>query len=86
MRSKIMSKLFLVALLSGFSTLAGAQAFRVQCPAKTSLHPSVGTGSPTSPGAAYNGPVTINDTGTGGDLPFGLEVCGIVFAVVLVGG
>ena len=66
MRSKIMSKLFLVALLSGFSTLAGAQAFRVQCPAKTSLHPSVGTGSPTGPGAAYNGPVTINDTGTGG--------------------
>ena len=65
MRS-MMSKLFLVALLGSFSTLARAQAFRVQCPTSTSLHPSVGSGSPTGLGAPYNGPVTINDTGTGG--------------------
>jgi FtsP/CotA-like multicopper oxidase with cupredoxin domain len=59
-------KLLLVTLLTGFSTLAGAQAFRVQCPTITSLHPTVGTGSPTGQGAPYNGPVTLHDTGAGG--------------------
>ena len=54
------------ALLIGLSSMAGAQAFHVQCPTSTSLHPAPGTGSPTGQGAPYNGPTTISDTGTGG--------------------
>ncbi len=57
-------KLVLVAALVGFGGRAGAQAFRVQCPTTTSLHPAAGPNSPT--GALYNGPVTISDTGKGG--------------------
>src|SRR5260370_30098992 len=66
MDSRAPIELVLVTLLTGFSTLAVAQAFRVQCPTITSLHPTVGTGSPTGQGAPYNGPVTLHDTGAGG--------------------
>jgi FtsP/CotA-like multicopper oxidase with cupredoxin domain len=57
--------IFLVPVLIGFTTLAGAQAFRVQCPPTTSLHPSLGTGSPVGPGAPYTGPSTFADPTTG---------------------
>jgi len=54
-----------IVILFGFSMLAGAQAFRVQCPTSTSIHPTVGTGSPTGPGVAYTGPTTAIDPTTG---------------------
>jgi FtsP/CotA-like multicopper oxidase with cupredoxin domain len=60
--------ILMVALFLGFSALAGAQAFRVQCPPSTSLHPTVGTGSPVGPGVAYTGPATGIDPITG--LPY----------------
>ncbi|MBB5058726.1 FtsP/CotA-like multicopper oxidase with cupredoxin domain [Granulicella aggregans] len=46
--------------------MAHAQAFRVQCPTSTSLHPSLGTGSPMGAGAAYTGPSTITDSAANG--------------------
>jgi FtsP/CotA-like multicopper oxidase with cupredoxin domain len=47
-------------LLAGLNTVANAQAFRVQCPATTSLHPA---SSPT--GQPYTGPVPVSDAATG---------------------
>ncbi len=55
----------LLGLLVSLGLRMGAQAFRVQCPATTSLHPSVGTGSPTGVGAAYTGPTRATDPATG---------------------
>ena len=66
MRVCTVGKLIFAGLLGCSGTWAGAQAFHVQCPLTTSLHPSIGTGSPTGQGAPYTGPVTISDTSTGG--------------------
>jgi FtsP/CotA-like multicopper oxidase with cupredoxin domain len=65
MKSGLTSRFLGPALLMGLSGMAGAQAFHVQCPTSTSLHPAPGTGSPTGQGAPYNGPTAISDTGTG---------------------
>jgi FtsP/CotA-like multicopper oxidase with cupredoxin domain len=65
MKSGLTSRFLGPALLMGLSSMAGAQAFHVQCPTSTSLHPAPGTGSPTGQGAPYNGPTAISDTGTG---------------------
>jgi len=46
--------------LAGLTTAACAQAFRVQCPTTTSLHPA---SSPT--GQPYTGPVPVADAATG---------------------
>ena len=54
-----------IVLLSACSSVAAAQAFRVQCPTSTSLHPLVGNGSPAGPGAPYTGPMPISDPATG---------------------
>ena len=68
MTTEGIKRLIMGAVLMGFSALAGAQAFRVQCPTTTSLHPvpwaAPASGSATGP--PYIGPVTINDTRTGG--------------------
>ena len=64
MTSNEIRKLFLSILVISFSGAGWSQAFRVQCPATTSLHPAVGAGSPT--GTPYNGPTQIQDTGNGG--------------------
>jgi FtsP/CotA-like multicopper oxidase with cupredoxin domain len=63
MGSRTLRELFLVPFLVGLSTLASAQAFRVQCPTTTSLHPAASKSSPT--GAPYTGPVTFTDPATG---------------------
>jgi len=68
MGSKGLQKLLLLSVLIGLSTLANAQAFRVQCPTSTTLHPTVGTGSPVGPGAAYTpatADVTVSTTASG---------------------
>lgn len=64
MKTEGIKRLITGAALLGCSATLGAQAFRVQCPNTTSLHPASGAGSPT--GAPYTGPMTIHDTGTGG--------------------
>ena len=64
MTTKGIKGLMAGAALMGCGVVAGAQAFRVQCPTTTSMHPAAGAGSPT--GLAYTGPLTIHDTGTGG--------------------
>lgn len=63
MRRGALGKLFSVVLAAGLVPWAGAQAFRVQCPTTTSLHPAPGGSSLT--GAPYNGPETFTDPGTG---------------------
>jgi FtsP/CotA-like multicopper oxidase with cupredoxin domain len=60
MGSSALRTLFPLSLIVGFATLAGAQAFRVQCPTTTSLHPS---GMLT--GGAYTGPTPFTDPATG---------------------
>ena len=68
MKSGLISRFLVPAVLMGLSSMAGAQAFHVQCPTSTSLHPSPGIGSPTGQGAPYTGPTAISDTvknGTG---------------------
>ncbi len=62
---RVIRTAFFCGALSGCAHLAGAQAFRVQCPATTSLHPTLGTGSPTGEGAPYTGPTSVPDTTTG---------------------
>ena len=66
MGTRTLCRLFLVPLLVGLTTWANAQAFSVQCPTTTSLHPAPGAHSPT--GAPYTGPVTFTDPTTG--LPY----------------
>ena len=66
MGSRALRRLFLVPLLVGLTTWANAQAFRVQCPTTTSMHPAAGTGS--YPVNTYTGPVTFTDPVTG--LPY----------------
>jgi FtsP/CotA-like multicopper oxidase with cupredoxin domain len=64
MGSRALRRLFLVPFLVGLTTSwANAQAFRVQCPTSTSMHPAAGTGSPT--GLPYTGPTTFTDSITG---------------------
>jgi FtsP/CotA-like multicopper oxidase with cupredoxin domain len=53
----------LISLLVGLTTVAGAQAFRVQCPTSTLLHPIVYTSS--NPPPSYTGPTTYTDSTTG---------------------
>jgi FtsP/CotA-like multicopper oxidase with cupredoxin domain len=47
-------------VLAGLTAVANGQAFRVQCPTTTSLHPAA---APT--GKAYTGPVSVVDPATG---------------------
>ena len=61
-----MTKRQALAIALSFALIAAcgyarAQAFRVQCPTATSLHPSTGNGNPTGPGTAYLGPTTYVD-------------------------
>ena len=59
-------KLFVVSLLVGFTTWAGAQSFRVQCPASTITHPNSAANN-SEP--AYTGPTvfgTVPVSGTSG--------------------
>lgn len=66
MRPSLVRSLVFAAALLEMTVLAHGQAFRVQCPTTTSLHPSVGSGSPTGQGAAYMGPLPLTDNaGTG---------------------
>ena len=53
----------LLGLAFGASQYGLGQAFRVQCPTTTSLHPAAGSSSPT--GTAYSGPTTLKDPATG---------------------
>ena len=69
MHGRVPYKICLLLTLAVGATIgANAQAFRVQCPTSTAMHPTVGTGSPTGQGSPYTGPTTINDAATG--LPF----------------
>jgi FtsP/CotA-like multicopper oxidase with cupredoxin domain len=63
---RTLRKLLIAPLLVGFSTWASGQAFRVQCPSATSLHPGSGAGA--YPANTYTGPVRFADTTTG--LPY----------------
>lgn len=63
MGGRELRKLFLVSLLAGLGAGASAQAFRVQCPTATSLHPASGAGA-YAPNT-YTGPVSFRDVATG---------------------
>jgi FtsP/CotA-like multicopper oxidase with cupredoxin domain len=60
MRISTLRVFTVLVFLAALCTAAGAQAFRVQCPVTTSLHPA---SSPT--GQPYTGPVPVADAGTG---------------------
>jgi len=53
MASGAVRKLYLLPLLVSLATMAGAQSFRVQCPASTSTHPNAANNNSEPP---YNGP------------------------------
>ena len=61
----VISPALIIAALIVSGEVAGAQAFRVQCPAATSLHPTLGTGSPTGIGTPYTGYTNLTDKTTG---------------------
>ena len=56
MGGRALRKGIVVSLLTGLSTWAGAQSFRVQCPTQTITHPTAGNNN-SEP--AYNGPTTF---------------------------
>ena len=56
MASGVVRKLSLLPLLVSLATIAGAQSFRVQCPASTITHPNPANNN-SEP--AYNGPTTL---------------------------
>ena len=56
MASGVVRKLSLLPLLVSLATIAGAQSFRVQCPASTITHPNAANNN-SEP--AYNGPTTL---------------------------
>jgi FtsP/CotA-like multicopper oxidase with cupredoxin domain len=64
---KELRRLFWVCLAIGLPALAGAQAFRVQCPSVTTLHPDASTNSaiPGSANLVYTGPTLKQDSVSG---------------------
>ncbi len=56
MGGRALRKGIVVSLLTGLSTWAGAQSFRVQCPTQTITHPTAGSNNSEPP---YNGPTTF---------------------------
>jgi len=81
-----LGNVFLILALFGCSTLAGAQAFRVQCPTNTTLHPVVGMGSPVNNGvgAPYTGSTTVS--GTSGTFPNYVSNGGLIKCQQVSGG
>jgi FtsP/CotA-like multicopper oxidase with cupredoxin domain len=81
-----LGNVFLILALFGCSLIAGAQAFRVQCPTNTTLHPVVGMGSPVNNGvgAPYTGSTTV--AGTPGTFPNYVSNGGLIKCQQVSGG